>query len=107
ASRVVQAIGASMTMANSQGIVTDIFPATERGKALGLIGTFVSLGSIAGPSLGGIIVSSLGWEYIFWVNVPIGLIAIVLGWKVLPKDLIRVKAKIDLPGSLLFAIFIV
>lgn len=107
ASRVIQAIGASMTMANSQGIVTDIFPATERGKALGLIGTFVSLGSIAGPSLGGIIVSTLGWEYIFWVNVPIGLIAIVLGWKVLPKDLIRVKAKIDLPGSLLFAVFIV
>ncbi|MGN7761896.1 MFS transporter [Paenibacillus sp. 22594] len=107
ASRVIQAIGASMTMANSQGIVTDIFPATERGKALGLIGTFVSLGSIAGPSLGGIIVSALGWEYIFWVNVPIGLIAIVLGWKVLPKDLIRVKSRIDLPGSLLFAIFIV
>ncbi|WP_379150760.1 MFS transporter [Paenibacillus sp. sgz5001063] len=107
ASRVIQAIGASMTMANSQGIVTDIFPATERGKALGLIGTFVSLGSIAGPSLGGIIVSALGWEYIFWVNVPIGIIAIVLGWKVLPKDLIRVKSRIDLPGSLLFAIFIV
>lgn len=107
ASRIIQAIGASMTMANSQGIITDIFPATERGKALGLIGTFVSLGSIAGPSLGGIIVSSLGWEYIFWVNVPIGLIAILLGWKMLPKDLIHVKSKIDLPGSLLFAFFIV
>ncbi|CAH1194210.1 Riboflavin transporter RibZ [Paenibacillus auburnensis] len=107
ASRVVQAIGASMTMANSQGIVTDIFPATERGKALGLIGTFVSLGSIAGPSLGGIIVSTLGWEYIFWVNVPIGLIAFALGMKVLPKDLVRVKSRIDLPGSLLFAFFII
>ncbi|MDF9844846.1 MULTISPECIES: MFS transporter [unclassified Paenibacillus] len=106
-SRVIQAVGASMTMANSQGIVTDIFPANERGKALGLIGTFVSLGSIAGPSLGGIIVSTLGWEYIFWVNVPIGLIAIVLGTKVLPKDLIRVKSKIDLPGSLLFSFFII
>lgn len=106
-SRVIQAIGASMTMANSQGIVTDIFPANERGKALGLIGTFVSLGSIAGPSLGGIIVSTLGWEYIFWVNVPIGLIAIVLGTKVLPKDLVRVKSKIDLPGSLLFSFFII
>lgn len=106
-SRVIQALGASMTMANSQGIVTDIFPATERGKALGLIGTFVSLGSIAGPSLGGIIVSTLGWEYIFWVNLPIGLIAIVLGWKVLPKDLVRVKSKIDVPGSFLFALFII
>ncbi|MRN53225.1 MFS transporter [Paenibacillus monticola] len=107
ASRIIQAIGASMTMANSQGIVTDIFPSTERGKALGLIGTFVSLGSIAGPSLGGIIVSALGWKYIFWVNVPIGLIAIVLGWKVLPKDLVRVKSKIDIPGSMLFAVFII
>lgn len=107
ASRVIQALGASMTMANSQGIVTDIFPASERGKALGFIGTFVSLGSIAGPSLGGIILSTLGWEYIFWVNIPIGLIAIVLGWKVLPKDLVRVKSTIDVPGSILFAIFII
>jgi EmrB/QacA subfamily drug resistance transporter len=107
ASRVIQAIGASMTMANSQGIVTDIFPASERGKALGFIGTFVSLGSIAGPSLGGIMVSTLGWEYIFWVNIPIGVIAILLGWKVLPKDLTRTKATIDVPGSLLFAIFII
>jgi EmrB/QacA subfamily drug resistance transporter len=107
ASRIIQAIGASMTMANSQGIVTDIFPSTERGKAIGLIGTFVSLGSIAGPSLGGIIVSTLGWEYIFWVNVPIGLIAIFLGWKVLPSDFMKVKSKIDIPGSLLFAVFII
>lgn len=65
ASRLVQALGASMTMANSQGIVTDIFPGSERGRALGLTGTFVSLGIIAGPSLGGLILSGLGWEYIF------------------------------------------
>lgn len=107
ASRVVQAIGAAMTMANSQGIITDIFPARERGKALGLIGTFVSLGSIAGPSLGGILVSTLGWQSIFWVNVPIGLIAVMMGWRFLPKDLVHVREKIDYPGSSLFAVFIV
>ncbi len=105
--RAVQALGASMTMANSQGIVTDIFPARQRGKALGLIGTFVSLGSIAGPSLGGVIVSALGWEYIFWVNVPIGLIVIALGWRMLPRDLIKITAKLDITGSLLFALFII
>ncbi|USB34860.1 MFS transporter [Paenibacillus sp. YPG26] len=105
-SRVVQAIGASMTMANNMGIITDIFPANERGRALGLIGTFVSLGSIAGPSIGGVLVSTLGWEYIFWVNLPIGLAAIGLGWKVLPDDLVRSRTRIDLPGSLLFACFI-
>ncbi|MUG86337.1 DHA2 family efflux MFS transporter permease subunit [Paenibacillus timonensis] len=105
-SRLLQALGASMTMANSQGIVTDIFPANERGKALGLIGTFVSLGSIAGPSLGGVIVSSLGWEYIFWVNLPVGLIAIGIGWKMLPADRTQLKVKIDTAGSLLFPVFI-
>ncbi|MFF2483099.1 MFS transporter [Paenibacillus sp. NPDC058071] len=105
--RVIQALGASMTMANSQGIVTDIFPARERGKAIGLVGTFVSLGSIAGPSIGGIILSTLGWQYIFWVNVPIGILAIILGWKVLPKDLVRMKGKVDAPGAALFAFFIV
>ncbi|WP_223879780.1 MFS transporter [Paenibacillus spiritus] len=107
ASRVIQALGASMTMANSQGIVTDIFPPTERGKALGLIGTFVSLGSIAGPSLGGVILSGFGWPYIFWINVPIGLIAYLIGMKLLPKDLVRVKASVDVRGSALFAVFIV
>lgn len=49
--RVIQAIGASMTMATNSGIITELFPATERGRALGLIGSFVSLGAIAGPVL--------------------------------------------------------
>lgn len=105
-SRLLQALGASMTMANNQGIITDIFPATERGRALGLIGTFVSLGSIAGPSLGGVIVSALGWEYIFWVNIPVGLIAIVIGWRTLPADRTKLGVKIDKAGSLLFPLFI-
>ncbi len=105
--RVIQALGASMTMANSQGIVTEIFPPRERGRALGLVGTFVSLGSIAGPSLGGLLISGLGWESIFWVNVPVGLIAIGFGWKMLPKDITFSHAKLDQSGILLFAVFII
>lgn len=104
--RVIQALGSSMTMANSQGIVTEIFPAKERGRALGLIGTFVSLGSIAGPSLGGLLISGLGWPSIFWVNVPIGLIAMIIGWRMLPKDITFVKEKLDVSGTSLFIIFI-
>jgi len=106
-SRIIQALGASMTMANSSGIVTEIFPVKERGKALGFIGTFVSLGSITGPSFGGIIISSLGWEYIFWINVPIGLISISLAWRILPKDKTLTKTKIDILGSILFSLSII
>ena len=69
--RIIQAIGAAGTMANSQGIVTEAFPPNERGKALGFVGTAVALGSLVGPGLGGIIVGAIGWEYIFYINVPI------------------------------------
>ncbi|GAW98906.1 major facilitator superfamily transporter [Secundilactobacillus mixtipabuli] len=74
AARIVQALGASMTMANNNGIITEVFPFSERGRALGMIGSFVALGSIAGPGLGGIVLSHLSWGYIFWLNVPIGVI---------------------------------
>lgn len=107
AARVVQAIGASMTMANNFGIATDIFPGRERGRALGLIGTFVSLGGITGPGLGGFIVYSLGWNYIFWINVPIGIVVIFLGWRMLPKDIYRSKGRLDKSGTLIFAAFII
>jgi MFS family permease len=57
--RVMQALGASMTMANNNGIITEVFPQNERGKALGLIGSFVAVGSIAGPGIGGLILGAL------------------------------------------------
>jgi MFS family permease len=75
--RMIQAIGASLTMANSSGIVTDIFPANERGKAMGFTGTFVSLGSIAGSGLGGVLLSVLGCQSFFLVNLTIGLILVL------------------------------
>ena len=73
-SRVVQAIGAAMLMSTNQGIITDVFPPKERGKALGISGSFVALGSILGPALGGFIVTYFTWHYIFLINVPIGII---------------------------------
>lgn len=105
--RVVQALGASMTMANNNGIITEIFPFSERGRALGMIGSFVALGAIAGPGLGGIMLSHLSWGYIFWLNVPIGLITIIIGQMILPADLIKTHEKIDGFGSLTMALFMV
>lgn len=107
AARVIQAIGAAGTMANNQGIITEIFPPHERGKALGLVGTAVALGSLAGPGLGGFIVGSFSWEFIFLINVPIGLAALFFALRLLPKADRSSYEKMDYTGSLLFLLTIV
>ncbi len=76
--RIVQAAGAAMTLANTYGIVTSSFAAQERGKAMGFVGTFVALGSVAGPAVGGLILAVAQWPVIFWLNVPFGLVALGL-----------------------------
>ncbi|MGB8451765.1 MAG: MFS transporter [Anaerocolumna sp.] len=105
--RIIQAIGAAGMMANSQGIITHVFPAEERGRALGLSGTFVALGSLAGPSIGGVIVDYSSWEYIFWINVPVGVIVFLLGLKLLPRTGQSIEEKVDLLGAVLFITTIV
>lgn len=107
-SRAIQGVGAAASMGTSQGIITQVFPANERGRALGICGTFVALGAMIGPPLGGIIVSYFSWHYIFLINVPIGLIIIPLSMKLLPKSSKVVSnEKLDTLGSVLFALFIV
>ncbi len=105
--RVVQAIGAAGTMSANQGIITQVFPPQERGRALGINGTFVALGSLAGPPIGGFIVGSLEWNYIFLINVPIGIIVYLLSFRLLPKSVENSNEKLDVKGALLFAIAIV
>jgi len=86
ASRVLQGLGAAMAMALVQGIVTSTFPPEERGKALGFIGSVVAIGSLLGPSLGGLLVAMAGWRSIFFINVPIGLGGVVLTFAVMPES---------------------
>jgi EmrB/QacA subfamily drug resistance transporter len=105
--RVVQAVGAAAAMANSQGIITQVFPPSERGKALGLTGTFVALGALVGPPLGGFIVDATSWKYIFLINVPIGIITLFYAFKILPRSQKIVKGKLDGMGALLFMFAIV
>lgn len=101
--RMIQGIGASMTMATNTGIVTEVFPIHERGRALGAIGAFVSLGSIAGPGLGGVILAQFTWSYIFGINVPIGILTMVIAEKFLPKDITMSGHSIDKGGFVYFA----
>ena len=84
--RVVQAVGGSMFMATSFGLVAEIFPAESRGRALAINSMFVSVGSIAGPAIGGLILQIASWHYIFWINVPIGIVAYLYGSRALPKE---------------------
>lgn len=84
--RFIQGVGAAAYMANNQGIVTELYPTEGRGKALGILGTAVALGTMIGPPAGGFIVSVLSWNFIFWINVPIGVIVFLLGVRYLPKD---------------------
>lgn len=106
-SRAVQAVGAAMTMSTNNGIITEVFPFKERGRALGMIGSFVALGSIAGPGIGGLILAHLSWGYIFWINIPVGIVAITLGAIILPKDVTTTAQPLDKLGSGLFAVLMV
>ena len=87
--RIIQAVGAAMVMALGSGIITDAFPPHERGKALGLMGTVVSVGIATGPALGGLLLGTVGWRAIFFVNVPIGIVGVFMVRAFVRQDTIR------------------
>ncbi len=103
ASRALQALGAAMLFANSPAILTENFPGSQRGQALGLQSAMTYLGLTIGPSLGGWLADRFSWRAVFFINLPIGLIAIALCLYFIPKDAARVRREpFDLPGALTF-----
>ncbi|WP_297037351.1 MFS transporter [uncultured Enorma sp.] len=86
AARVVQGVGAASATATNMGIVTEAFPSSQRGRALGIVATFVSLGLMCGPTIGGMLVAAFPWESIFLINVPIGVVSFLVGVWTLPED---------------------
>lgn len=101
--RMVQAIGASMVMSNVIAITSMIFPPGERGKALGINGSFVAAGTILGPAAGSFILSAWNWRGIFWVNIPLGLISLLLvGILLKPLKSEQTNRSFDVAGSILF-----
>jgi EmrB/QacA subfamily drug resistance transporter len=83
--RAVQGLGAVFTQALGIAIITQIFPAQERGRALGIMGSVVSIGVALGPPLGGLILSVASWHWIFLVNLPIGLAALLIVYRFIPS----------------------
>ena len=104
AARGLQGLGGALIMAISPAMLTTAFPARERGRALGINAVFVALGVSTGPTLGGIITTNLSWRWIFYVNVPIGIVGIVASLLILKEPLRRGKVQFDPLGALLLAI---
>ena len=98
--RVVQGVGSAAALATNMGIATEAFPTSERGCALGIITTFVSLGLMCGPTVGGLLVSVYPWESIFLINAPVGVVAFALTLKTLPRDVVNSQGeRLDVPGA--------
>jgi EmrB/QacA subfamily drug resistance transporter len=81
--RLVQGAGAALMMVNSPAIITEVFPPNERGRALGINGITWALGGIAGPLLGGVILTLADWRWIFYINVPIGILGTLWSYRAL------------------------
>ncbi len=105
--RVLQGLGAAMLFAIAPAIVSDTFGPRERGRALGWIGTIVAAGTSMGPVLGGLLLAGFGWPAIFFVNVPVGLVAIWRAYVVIPEGVRGQHHGFDIPGAVLFVVGII
>jgi DHA2 family multidrug resistance protein len=107
--RVIQAIGGGAIAPTSLAILTDTFPKEERGRAIGWWGIGNVMGPALGPTLGGVLTEYLGWQSIFYVNIPIGIIAVLMSTRFLTflKEEPRSNPAFDIKGYLLFVCFVI
>jgi MFS family permease len=107
AARAAQGAGAAVMMTLTMAFVSDAVPAPRIGGAMGLLGTMSAVGTALGPSLGGVLIASVGWQAIFLINVPLGVLALALVKHCLPADPPRStanEARFDTAGTLLLAL---
>jgi multidrug resistance protein len=106
--RALQGLGAVTISALGAAIIIEVFPTAERGRALGIIAAVVSLGIALGPSLGGVIIGIAGWRAIFWVNLPIGIVASLVVNKYIPHTVTDAQERrFDFWGAIAISIVLV
>jgi EmrB/QacA subfamily drug resistance transporter len=100
--RMVQAVGGSMLNPVAMSIITNTFTIPrERAQAIGVWAAVVGVSMALGPVVGGVLVSSVGWRSIFWINIPVGLTAVILARRYIPESKSPVARKVDIPGQVL------
>ncbi|WP_127091586.1 MFS transporter [Aquabacter cavernae] len=100
--RFLQGVGGSLLGANSIAILVKTISPAQRGRALGWFAAAQAVGMSAGPALGGLILASLGWRWIFWLTVPVGALAVIVGWLALPRSTgMQPERAFDWGGALL------
>ncbi|GAB7015799.1 MFS transporter [Methanogenium cariaci] len=88
-SRIIQGVGGAMISAIGPAMITSFIPMNLKGKAMGIIMTIAALGTALGPTIGGFLTQYMSWHWIFFINVPVGIIAVILGAKVIPATTAR------------------
>jgi EmrB/QacA subfamily drug resistance transporter len=107
AARAAQGLGAAIMMALTMAFVGDTVPKARTGSAMGLLGTMSAIGTALGPSLGGLLIAGPGWRTIFLVNVPLGIVTLLLAYRHLPADRRGPKSErpgFDMMGTMLLAL---
>jgi len=104
AARLLQGIGAALLQANSVAIIVSAAGGSRRGRAIGLQGAAQALGLSTGPALGGLLIQYLGWRWVFWLNVPFGVLGTAMGWLILPQTRLKSdRPSFDWGGAALLA----
>jgi len=104
ASRAAQGVGGALLFATSPALLTTAFPPEERGRALGMNAIIVALGTSVGPTLGGVITASFSWRWIFYINLPVGLVGLFLTTRVLHTHTAHHSGEFDPVGALALAL---
>jgi EmrB/QacA subfamily drug resistance transporter len=99
--RAVMGVGGAMILPATLAIITNVFPREERGKAIGVWAGLNGIGVALGPIIGGLIIDSLKWNWIFLINLPIAAVALILGWFLVPNSRDPNPKRLDIPGTVL------